>query len=146
MQCLQVPLPCVLWLWQNYRIQSKDYSQFIDMNWQHLTGNVFKNLQLYIIEAANISFCYEYTAWFSLHQVHSSQCTLEYNTIYYWRTLANVCMVSKVLHVVLCCSVLWSIHLSGLWMCPPGTLQQGTIDCPLPRYTSKAFWLLGTTV
>ena len=33
---------------------------------------------------------------------------------------------------------------SGLWMYPPGTQQQGTVNCPLPRCTSKALgcWIL----
>ena len=47
-----------------------------------------------------------YTARFSLHQVHGSQCTKEYYTKYSWRTLADVCMVSEVLRVVPCYQVL----------------------------------------
>ena len=47
-----------------------------------------------------------YTARFSLHQVHGSQCTKEYYTKYSWRTLAEVCMVSEVLHVVPRCRML----------------------------------------
>ena len=47
-----------------------------------------------------------YTARFSLHQVHGSQCTKEYYTKYSWRTLADVCMVSEVPRVVPCCQVL----------------------------------------
>ena len=47
-----------------------------------------------------------YTARFSLHQVHGTQCTKEYYTKYSWRTLADVCMVSEVLRVVPRCWVL----------------------------------------
>ena len=43
---------------------------------------------------------HDYTARFSLHQVHGSQCTKEYYTKYSWRTLADVCMVIEVLRVV----------------------------------------------
>ena len=43
---------------------------------------------------------------FSLHQVHSSQCTKEYYTKYSWRTLTDVCMVSEGLRIVPCCQVL----------------------------------------
>ena len=55
-----------------------------------------------------------YTARFSLHQVHGSQCTKEYYTKYSWRPLADVCMVSEVLCVVRRCPVLLLIPLSGL--------------------------------
>ena len=48
-----------------------------------------------------------YTARFSLHEVHDSQCTLENYTMYSWRTLADVCMESERLFVVPRCSVLW---------------------------------------
>ena len=47
-----------------------------------------------------------YIARFSLHQVHSSQCTKENYSKYSWRTLADVCMVSEVLRVVPCCQLL----------------------------------------
>ena len=47
-----------------------------------------------------------YTARFSLHQVHGSQCTKEYYTKYSWRILADVYMVSEVLRVVPRCQVL----------------------------------------
>ena len=55
-----------------------------------------------------------YTARFSLHQVHSSQCTKEYYIKYSWRTLTDVCMVSEVLRIVPRCHVLLQIPLSGL--------------------------------
>ena len=46
------------------------------------------------------------TARFSLHQVHGTQCTKKDYTKYSWRTLADMCMVSEVLHVVPRCRVL----------------------------------------
>ena len=55
-----------------------------------------------------------YTAKFSLHQVHGSQCTKEDYTKYSWRTLADVCMVSEVLRLVPRCWVLLYIPVSGL--------------------------------
>ena len=71
-----------------------------------------------------------YTARFSLHQVHGSQCTKEYYTKHSLRTMADVCMVSEVLRVVPCCQV--------PWMCPTGRQWQGTFDCPLPWGTLMA--------
>ena len=41
-----------------------------------------------------------YTARFSLHQVHDSLCTKEYYTKYSWKALSDVYMVSEGLRVV----------------------------------------------
>ena len=47
------------------------------------------------------------TARFLLNQVHGSHWTKEYYIKYSWRILADMCMVSEVLRIVLHCCALW---------------------------------------
>ena len=82
-------------------------------------------------------FFHCYTAKFSLHQVHGSQCTKAYYTVLLkdtgwrvhgkWGTTRSPLLPGTTVN-----TPQWP------WMCPPGRQWQGTFDCPLPWGTSIA--------
>ena len=99
-----------------------DCVHFEQVHWWQQTG--------YFIVCCNS--IQKYTARFSLHQVHGSQCTKEYYVKYSWRTLGVVCMVSEVLRVVPHCRVLLYLSVA--------------LDVPSMQTVTRYLWLSLTLV